>query len=746
MAEILPTDQFLVNRSDSTSTVIAEKLMATILDDDLMLINRADVTFRVTGADVKESLGGKPVFPEADEITSSPAFQGGTGTEVDPFLLQTVDARPGGAIAASVEQIYITVAGATEGDLVVWTDNSTGAGTRFAQPTGIVAVNGTWTGRLIYQDSPATTADTDYTGSLQIGNVYFRWVVEQGIDPIRPIDPSPDEITANPDFQSGSGTAGDPYILETQTCAPAGSNVSSAEEITIAEPGATAGELVRWYCSNPRFEQPEGVTDSSGVWTGRLVYNDTPDTTIDETYVGNLYIGTTYFRWSVNQRVLATQAPEVSTVSLVENNPVEGDRFTSQSFVVQGTMSVDGIPASTKTIAAHVDGSLTVPTETDPIQSVGELSVIYSAACTQTGGATNFPAAFDGVFQTKAVMPLGSTIVWDCESFNLPAAVYYLQMTALNGQGLNVQVSIACEFRDIPDVSYTLNTTTNGAILAYFTGDAYITGNDWNRAASPTKVTVTYLAGPSGAGDFGWQYTIQDVTVLEDSIVPQLIFTGNKDLDVLEAGDTVTTPIVQFDEPLESSSIDSSGAWTAGSAPEANDWYGVTYGNNKFVAVAYSGPNPAMYSYDGITWVVTPTPVSNFWAVTYGDNKFVAVGNSTGMSSPDGITWTTISVPAGATWNAITYGKDKFVAVAAGYTMYSLDGINWTTAIAAPENNTWFDVTYGNDKFVAVSYDGTNRVMHSPDGITWTLASAAEASNWYCSSCKQGQQPCDVFG
>ena len=56
----------------------------------------------------------------------------------------------------------------------------------------------------VYRDVPDTTVDTDYVGDLQIGDVYFRWTVEQGIDPTRPIDPTPDQITAVPDFQGGS--------------------------------------------------------------------------------------------------------------------------------------------------------------------------------------------------------------------------------------------------------------------------------------------------------------------------------------------------------------------------------------------------------------------------------------------------------------------------------------------------------------------------------------------------------------
>ena len=136
----------------------------TLQDDDLLLINRSDVTYKITGEELKESLGGKPIYPETDDITSNPPFQGGTGTSGDPFILQTITVRPAGSSGLSVEQISIDVPGATEGDLVEWTDNSVGAGGRFVQPIGVVGAGGTWSGKLSYTDLPDTTVDADYTG------------------------------------------------------------------------------------------------------------------------------------------------------------------------------------------------------------------------------------------------------------------------------------------------------------------------------------------------------------------------------------------------------------------------------------------------------------------------------------------------------------------------------------------------------------------------------------------------------
>ena len=56
MAELQDTDQFLVNRSDSTYQLEAQNLMAELLDDDLMLVNREGVTYKATGQEIKDSL------------------------------------------------------------------------------------------------------------------------------------------------------------------------------------------------------------------------------------------------------------------------------------------------------------------------------------------------------------------------------------------------------------------------------------------------------------------------------------------------------------------------------------------------------------------------------------------------------------------------------------------------------------------------------------------------------------------
>ena len=172
--------------------------------------------------------------------------------------------------------------------------------------------------------------------------------------------------------------------------------------------------------------------------------------------------------------------------------------------------------------------------------------------------------------------------------------------------------------------------------------------------------------------------------------------------------------------------------WTAATMPSSAGWQSVTYGNGKFVAVAYT--NVAAYSTDGITWTAATLPSSADWrSVTYGNGKFVVVAaNSTAAAySTDGITWTAATPPSSSIWTSVTYGNGKFVAVAynSNKAAYSTDGITWTAA-TLPSNASWTSVTYGNGKFVAVAY-GINQAAYSTDGITWTAATMPSSAYWY---------------
>ena len=146
----------------------------------------------------------------------------------------------------------------------------------------------------------------------------------------------------------------------------------------------------------------------------------------------------------------------------------------------------------------------------------------------------------------------------------------------------------------------------------------------------------------------------------------------------------------------------------------------MTYGDGKFVAVGDNGTNRVMVSDDGITWTLHNAVEQNEWyGVAYGDGKFVAsaYNDSSGssnqriMTSSDGITWTFQTALAGG-WYAVTYGNGLFVAVAPSGTYAAMTSSNATawTSRTVP-SGAWFSVTFGNGMHIAVAYNG--KVMKS---------------------------------
>lgn len=175
--------------------------------------------------------------------------------------------------------------------------------------------------------------------------------------------------------------------------------------------------------------------------------------------------------------------------------------------------------------------------------------------------------------------------------------------------------------------------------------------------------------------------------------------------------------------------------WKVMTMPKSRIWVDVTCGNGKFVAISES--KYCSYSTDGINWtdMTLPNTTDNkpYRRVTYGGDKFVAIAhnNQYGAYSTDGINWTQMSLGAIRYWIGITYGNGKFVAVARNseYGAYSTDGINWTE-MTMPAKKLWHDITYGNGMFVAIAEE-TNIVAYSTDGINWFTNTLMSTDIWY---------------
>jgi hypothetical protein len=126
----------------------------------------------------------------------------------------------------------------------------------------------------------------------------------------------------------------------------------------------------------------------------------------------------------------------------------------------------------------------------------------------------------------------------------------------------------------------------------------------------------------------------------------------------------------------------------------------------------------------------TPAPLRG---MTYGDNRFVAVGygalpGSVLVTSTNGLDWSATSggLPYGLT--AVAYGNGQFVAVADfdGRAVISTNGSGWIGA-ALGTNTGFYGITYGKGLFLAVGDGGDIRT--SPDGQGWTRRDSGAPSN-----------------
>ena len=241
----------------------------------------------------------------------------------------------------------------------------------------------------------------------------------------------------------------------------------------------------------------------------------------------------------VKESMVVPAPPTMLSVSLVEADP-EGDRFTSQSFVASSQV-IDGEPISTKTIDAHVDGTLSKTVKFDePLESLSsQAGTAYADAL--NNDSTNGPwqetdpksNAFDGSISTYALSgpPTQSSCSWTIPpelqsqgSWEMwqpaPGAIISMGYADINGSYVSVG-----------------NLTSDGDGKVSF-------GN--------IEATVLYFACNQDSTYTGVNAFAKDSVIITEPDVPALVFATDADMEGLAAGDTVNQT-TNFTEPLESS-------------------------------------------------------------------------------------------------------------------------------------------------------------------------------------------------
>jgi len=179
------------------------------------------------------------------------------------------------------------------------------------------------------------------------------------------------------------------------------------------------------------------------------------------------------------------------------------------------------------------------------------------------------------------------------------------------------------------------------------------------------------------------------------------------------------------------------GTNTISTSSDASNWGGrgasiftvqgndVAYANNIWVAVGEGG-NSIATSTDGSSWTGRTNSLYSGFAVKYGNGIWVVVGSGGIVTSPNGITWTTIS--STITGYSIAFTNSPFTTPVS--LAVSTDATNWTPigAVSGGYGTNAFlsraNYVYGTaGSYVAVG-SGGNTIAHSNDGINWVGAGA----------------------
>lgn len=184
-------------------------------------------------------------------------------------------------------------------------------------------------------------------------------------------------------------------------------------------------------------------------------------------------------------------------------------------------------------------------------------------------------------------------------------------------------------------------------------------------------------------------------------------------------------------------------------------WQYPAYGNGRVVVFrGFPGSlsDTAITSVDGISWSTATLPVTRaFYAVAYGGGAFVAVPSTqvsgavgdVSVRSVNGITWTTATMPVSTNWRALVYADDKFIAAATNIKdlAYSNDlGQTWTgpTYVSQlPARGRW-SVAGGNSRTIALP-SSNNISSITTNGTTWQNGGALPSSATWFASFANGQ-------
>lgn len=162
----------------------------------------------------------------------------------------------------------------------------------------------------------------------------------------------------------------------------------------------------------------------------------------------------------------------------------------------------------------------------------------------------------------------------------------------------------------------------------------------------------------------------------------------------------------------------SCGPWLKYSSPTAQNLFGVTFADGRFVAVG--GGGVTVSSTDGGTWTLSYSPVRDtLTSVAWNGSVYVAVGVGGAIVwSSNGRSWTQAGSPTSKELRGIAWNGSTFVAVGQGGTVLtSPDGKDWQVQTVTTTAYI-FAVAAFNGAFIAIDDNGL--VLRSTNGLAWS--------------------------
>ncbi|MBQ7673807.1 MAG: hypothetical protein IJT36_04705 [Alphaproteobacteria bacterium] len=156
---------------------------------------------------------------------------------------------------------------------------------------------------------------------------------------------------------------------------------------------------------------------------------------------------------------------------------------------------------------------------------------------------------------------------------------------------------------------------------------------------------------------------------------------------------------------------------------ENHNWKGITYGNNKFLAV---GNGYVGISSDGASWEYTSISYT-FSCVDFDSASstfFASTSAGAIYSSSNGTSWTSHSTAPISSVYRIACGNGYIVVQNTSYSAASYDKStgSWSASTRIPANNTTYALCFGNGKFISIPYAAwsPSQVYASTNGLSWT--------------------------